>query len=114
MSTLSGTGVFGSNPQIVLSQTPAAPGLSCGPRAAAIALHCPYAIQTGERCDMVEIVRNANNLKKPGLNDKSATEKVKANDSVGRFMALFGLLKGSKAFEGDAVDIQREMRDEWR
>lgn len=34
--------------------------------------------------------------------------------SVDAFVALFGVLAGTKAFEGDAVEIQREMRDEWQ
>ncbi|GHS85138.1 hypothetical protein FACS1894103_6420 [Campylobacterota bacterium] len=36
-----------------------------------------------------------------------------ADPSIPLFNGMWGCLKDSKAFEGDPVAIQREMRDEW-
>lgn len=43
---------------------------------------------------------------------KAAREATAAGDALG-WEASFGILKGSKAFEGDPVEIQRKLRDEW-
>jgi hypothetical protein len=42
-----------------------------------------------------------------------ARQRKPADDPRRSFDEFFGVLKGSKVFEGDPVDIQRKLRDEW-
>lgn len=42
-----------------------------------------------------------------------AKQSKPAAEPLRSFDEFFGVLKGSKVFEGDPVDIQRKLRDEW-
>ncbi len=44
----------------------------------------------------------------------TATNEVPPKASIGRFKAAFGSLKGKQVFGDDAVEFQREMREEWQ
>jgi hypothetical protein len=41
------------------------------------------------------------------------TQSVSGDEARPGIMKYYGVLKDSKAFEGDPVEIQRTMRDEW-
>lgn len=50
---------------------------------------------------------------KPEAQEPSVAEPAQSPD-LARFMSAFGSLKGKDVFGGDAVEFQREMREEWR
>lgn len=43
-----------------------------------------------------------------------AVELAESHPDLDKFKAAFGLLKGLKVFGDDAVQFEREMRDEWQ
>lgn len=54
-----------------------------------------------EVLDFVEFLESRRNKGEPG---------AKRSKTMGEFL---GALKGSRAFEGNPVEIQRKLRDEW-
>lgn len=47
------------------------------------------------------------------LESRKASAEAAIKDGTLGWEASFGALKGSKAFAGDPVEIQRKLRDEW-
>jgi hypothetical protein len=47
------------------------------------------------------------------LEAKKKSAPLSSSPPQARWEDFFGILKGTGAFEGDPVEIQRKMRDEW-
>jgi hypothetical protein len=68
-----------------------------------ITVNLPGDVPTGEARVKLSIMHKT----------KSAEKPLKMSRQMRKMMKLYGCLKDSSAFEGNAVDIQRQMRSEW-